>query len=68
MPSVRRTQGETVARTLPQRPKRGFIASYGVGRVCADPECHTALSRYNQSELCYSHAATRESRRHKGLT
>lgn len=48
------------ARVAPGRPPprpRGFITSYGVGRVCADPGCQTTLSRYNQSELCYPHAA-----------
>jgi hypothetical protein len=38
------------------RHQRGHVSSYGVGRVCAAAECHTTLSRYNSSELCYPHA------------
>ena len=46
----------TVAAVRPPRQPRGYIASYGVGRVCADPKCRTTLSRYNNTELCYPHA------------
>ena len=67
MRSIPSPKDGDVARRLPQRPKRGFIMSYGVGRVCADPACDTALSRYNESALCYSHAGKVE-RRHRGLT
>ena len=44
------------------RPPRGFITSFGVGRVCATRSCGTALSRYNSSELCWQHAHLIEER------
>ena len=49
----------------PSRRQRGFIASYGVGRVCADLGCRTTLSRYNKSALCYPHADQLEARHHR---
>jgi hypothetical protein len=35
--------------------KRGRLATYGVGRICADPSCETTLSRYNDALLCWHH-------------
>jgi hypothetical protein len=54
-----------VAPPRPPRQPRGFITSYGVGRMCADPGCRTELSRYNKSQLCYPHAAALTSRPHR---
>ncbi len=34
------------------RPSKDF----GDGRVCADGDCSTKLSRYNRREFCYTHA------------
>ena len=68
MAPIPSAKGAADARTPPPRPKRGFITSYGVGRVCAHPACHTALSRYNSSELCYPHAAELNGRRHGDLS
>ncbi len=34
------------------RPSKDF----GAGRVCADKDCSTKLSRYNRREFCYTHA------------
>ena len=56
MTSVPTVKPGGVAPVRPPRQQRGFIASYGVGRVCADPECCTTLSRYNRSDRCYPHA------------
>ena len=39
---------------LPIR-QRGHVTSYGVGRVCAQPGCDTALSRYNGANVCSYH-------------
>ena len=33
------------------RPSRSF----GVGRVCKDPDCETRLSMYNSGKYCYEH-------------
>ena len=55
-----------VAPDRPPRQQRGFIRSYGVGRICADPGCRTALSRYNDSDLCYPHADELNARLHRG--
>lgn len=43
------------ARPRPPRQPRGYVASYGEGRICADLGCRTTLSRYNKSELCWQH-------------
>ena len=32
---------------------------FPAGRVCAEPECATKLSSYNQSEMCYEHRPIR---------
>ena len=34
------------------RPSKDF----GKGRVCAQSECETKLSRYNRREYCFAHA------------
>ena len=34
------------------RPSKDF----GEGRVCAEADCVTKLSRYNKRDFCYSHA------------
>ena len=48
----------------PRTTGRGHLTSYGVGRVCALPDCATRLSRYNSTVLCSVHAqAERLSRR-----
>ena len=54
-----------VATAQPPRRPRGFITSYGVGRVCANADCRTTLSRYNDSTLCYPHAIELEARLHR---
>ena len=38
-----------------RRTGRGHVDSFGEGRVCAAPECTTALSRYNPSTACWLH-------------
>lgn len=43
------------ARPRAPRQSRGFVTSYGEGRTCADADCHTTLSRYNKSEVCWQH-------------
>jgi hypothetical protein len=30
--------------------------TFGVGRVCEEPDCHTHLSTYNASVRCWQHA------------
>jgi hypothetical protein len=54
-----------VAPRRPARQQRGFIASYGVGRVCADLGCCTTLSRYNKSALCWQHSEQLEDQRRR---
>ena len=39
----------------PRRTGRGFVNSFGDGRVCAVSECLTALSRYNPKPVCAIH-------------
>lgn len=39
-----------------RREGRGFVNSYGAGRECAAPGCTTALSRYNERDVCFTHA------------
>jgi hypothetical protein len=36
---------------------RGYIADFGRGRTCSEPECRTLLSRYNSGPLCGLHDA-----------
>jgi hypothetical protein len=52
----------------PTRQQRGYVMSFGVGRVCAEPGCRTMLSRYNKWELCYSHADELDGRGHRDLS
>lgn len=35
---------------------RGFVASYGQGRLCAEGGCPTTLSRYNRHSVCWLHS------------
>jgi hypothetical protein len=44
-------------RLAPQHTGRGFIASFGQGRVCKAPGCGTVLSRYNDRLVCAVHSA-----------
>lgn len=49
-------------RPRPRQP-RGFVTTYGEGRICVDVGCHTTLSRYNKADLCWKHVdelATRQ--------
>lgn len=39
-----------------RREGRGFVNSYGAGRECAASGCTTALSRYNERDVCFTHA------------
>ncbi len=66
MTSVPTAEPAGMAPVRPPRQQRGFITSYGVGRVCADPGCRTTLSRYNKSDRCYPHADELEDHRHRG--
>jgi hypothetical protein len=36
---------------------RDLVATFGVGRRCADEDCGTVLSQYNDDERCGVHAA-----------
>jgi hypothetical protein len=65
MTSVPTAKPAGVAPVHPPRQPRGFIMSYGVGRVCADPGCRTTLSQYNKSDRCYPHADELEARLHR---
>lgn len=38
-----------------RRDGRGYIDSFGEGRVCSTPGCSTKLSRYNEHNVCSSH-------------
>ena len=49
----------------PPRHQRGWITSYGVGRVCAEAGCRTTLSRYNKSDICYPHAELLDGHLHR---
>jgi len=37
---------------------RDLLATFGLGRVCAEGECATRLSRYNGENVCGVHAET----------
>ena len=52
------TPPPTLGGQAPRRP-RGHLMTYGVGRTCAHQGCRTTLSRYNDGELCWSHADIR---------
>jgi hypothetical protein len=66
--SVPSTKPEAVAPPAPPRQPRGYIASYGVGRVCSNAGCGTTLSRYNDSVSCWHHADNLEQCRYRGLS
>ena len=55
MLSTPHTELPPVTPGTPRQEKRGYVTSYGEGRDCAHPGCHTALSRYNDSKLCWQH-------------
>ncbi len=48
------TMRATTAGRARRRPK-----AYGEGRVCADEDCGTRLSRYNRNQFCFRHAPAR---------
>jgi len=60
MPSRSRVSQARPDQSTRPRRSRGAIASYGEGRSCAEFDCATVLSRYNESSLCWSHAGTRD--------
>jgi hypothetical protein len=39
----------------PRRAGRGFVESYGLGRVCGVLGCTTRLSQYNRASACSLH-------------
>lgn len=41
------------------RARASYIRTYDAGRVCREPGCVTALSRYNEGQLCWCHAGER---------
>jgi hypothetical protein len=49
----------------PPRHRRGEVVTYGQGRTCASPGCHTMLSRYNKDAICWTHADERERARER---
>jgi len=44
-----------IGRQAPRRTGRGFVVSFGEGRVCETPTCNTILSRYNDRPRCAVH-------------
>lgn len=42
-----------------RRPRRRPPKTYDSGRICAVHECETIVSRYNKSDRCNLHRATR---------
>jgi hypothetical protein len=42
-----------------RRTGKDHVNSYGRGRVCEAPDCHTELSRYNATGSCWLHDKTR---------
>lgn len=49
---------DTAPKTRPYRfGTRDLVTTFGVGRRCADDECATVLSQYNDDERCGVHAA-----------
>jgi hypothetical protein len=53
---VPKTQPESEPEKPPKRLVGGKqLVSYPVGRVCAHPQCTTALSRYNKLLVCALH-------------
>jgi hypothetical protein len=43
-----------------RREGRGFIDSFGGGRVCSAPGCNASLSRYNENTQCALHDGHRD--------
>lgn len=42
-----------------RRDGRGYIDSFGEGRICVTPGCATKLSRYNERSVCATHDDSR---------
>lgn len=67
---VREREEKKVAPVVPTEPTvgtarragRGFVASFGDGRVCAVKGCTTRLSQYNGSTVCAVHEQGRRGR------
>lgn len=53
-----------------RRTGRGFVDSFGTGRVCVADGCPTRLSQYNDVDVCWVHGqgertpSGRSTRRH----
>lgn len=45
------------------RTGRGYITSYGKGRLCSALGCTTTLSRYNSNGVCWLHGSDASGRR-----
>jgi hypothetical protein len=39
-----------------RRAGKGYVLSFGEDRLCAAPGCSTKLSRYNEKNVCWTHA------------
>jgi len=44
-----------------RRTGRGFVDSFGNGRICSSAGCRTQLSQYNPESVCSSHEPPRRS-------
>ena len=55
------TTGNTEA-GVARREGRGFVDSYGQGRMCLASGCGTVLSRYNDDDVCWAHEQVRRQR------
>jgi hypothetical protein len=44
-----------------RREGRGFVDSFGAGRVCSADGCETVLSKYNDDTVCWAHERARRS-------
>ena len=42
-----------------RREGRGFVDSFGAGRVCSASGCETVLSKYNDDTVCWAHERAR---------
>jgi hypothetical protein len=49
---------DNTIRTRPSRfGTRHLVDTFGLGRTCADDDCATVLSQYNDEDRCGVHAA-----------
>ena len=48
--------GFSIVEVAGQSPAR----TYGTGRICAEEDCTTKLSRYNAEDMCYAHRTKAE--------